>query len=318
MFGRKQELTKGLEDQLRDSQEQLKYVLLQMSKAEKNGRSMAPYFETQIEAQNEMDKELTKVVGYARDTMAANDESAKVFEQIALEIGGMREQMGEQEEARIELQKSLRSQKEQMQDAVRANGRFTTPMKFLQQVQGGLTSDVEEANQLVKQMKGCAKQMSVLSLNCAIEAGRMGECGEQFIGAAEDVRRLSGDYEKTAESVERHLAGMAERVRQLEQQVNDMAKYLEENNTAMSDMTEIYTQKEQMLGRTVGKAYLDKLEAIADWLKEIAGNHETIYTLQEKTLSEMENIGGSFINEQEARKELERVYSMIMNNLSGY
>jgi len=317
VFGRKQELTKELEDELQECRRQLEDAQEHMSLAQKSGRGMLPYFGTQIAAQSEMDGQLTKVVEYTRDTITVSGESQKVFDKIALEIAAMRQKLEEEEPTRKELLESMRSQKEQMQNVARAADRFTTPMNFIQQVQGGLAADVEETSKIVNGLAGCAKQMSVLSLNCAIEAGRMGRDGERFIGAAEDIRRISVEYEEKAQEAERQLAGMSERVRQLEEQVGNMAKYLDDSNASVARLSADFSEKEKLLGGMKGKTYLDKAETMADWLKEIAGNHETITSLQNKTMSEMENIGESFMDEQKARKELERLFGEIMDHLNS-
>lgn len=53
---------------------------------------------------------------------------------------------------------------------------------------------MEESFDKMNQMQDIAKNMTTISLNAAIEAGRLGEAGLPFLQAAENVRKLSEDY----------------------------------------------------------------------------------------------------------------------------
>lgn len=104
MFGKKQELTRELEEKLNMTQYQLEDVQMQVSNVQNYTQQMLPHFESQITAQGEMDKELTKIVSQSYDTLEEAGESMKVLEQLAMELTSMRGQMEDEEQDKRKLQ----------------------------------------------------------------------------------------------------------------------------------------------------------------------------------------------------------------------
>ena len=74
-----------------------------MRNAKEKGRELSPYFESQIAAQSEMDKQLTKVVGYAHQSIANSEESQRSLEQLAVDLTGIRAMIEEEETMRKEI-----------------------------------------------------------------------------------------------------------------------------------------------------------------------------------------------------------------------
>ena len=98
MFGKKQELTKELENKLNHTQFELEGLKSRINRIHGHTQQILPLFETQIIAQSGMDKELTKVVSHAYDTIEEVDESTKVMEQLAMELTAMRGQLEDEEQ----------------------------------------------------------------------------------------------------------------------------------------------------------------------------------------------------------------------------
>lgn len=311
MFGKKQEYTKELEQKLNTTQFQMENLQAKIDQVGNNTQQILPYFESQIIAQSEMDQELTKIVSHAYDTIAAGSESSQLFEQFAIELTGMRGQLEEDEQGRKELQAAVHTQKEQAGAVMDGNQQFTAALQLVQEIRAGLLADAGEMHGQLRQMQEFSKQMSVLSLNCAIEAGRMGESGRQFIGAAEDVRQLANAYESAAQAVSQRLAGMETQIRKLEEQAGGLAKILKDSETSLSRLSKSISENEDKCIGAAGKEFSKKIGALSDNLKKISQNNDTIHSLQDQTLSEIERIGQSFMDEQEARKELERIFEQI-------
>lgn len=311
MFGKKQEYTKELEQKLNTTQSQMETLQAKIDQVGNNTQQILPYFESQIIAQSEMDQELTKIVSHAYDTIAAGSESSQLFEQFAIELTGMRGQLEEDEQGRIELQAAVHTQKEQADAVMDGSKQFTAVLQQVQETRAALLADAGEMHGQLRQMQEFSKQMSVLSLNCAIEAGRMGESGRQFIGAAEDVRQLANAYESAAQTVGQRLAGMETQIRRLEEQAGGMAKILKDSETSLSRLSKSISENEEQCIGAAKKELSKKVGALSDNLKKISQNNDTIHSLQDQTLSEIERIGQSFMDEQEARKELERIFEQI-------
>ena len=52
--------------------------------------------------------------------------------------------------------------------------------------------------------------MGVLALNAAIEAARMGEDGERFLHAAEEIKNTSQRYETALQALSEQISAVAE------------------------------------------------------------------------------------------------------------
>ncbi len=315
MFGKKQELTKELEEKLNMAQFQLEHVQMQMNSVQNYTQQMLPHFESQITAQGEMDKELTKVVNQAYETLEETGESTKVLEQLAMELTSMRGQMEDEEQDKRKLQEVAGRQIDQMATIVEENKNSMEPVSALQETKTALKNHSDAMQLEVGHMLEYAKQMTVSSLSCAIEAGRMGDSGKGFVEASEDVRMLSSAYERAAQVVARQLSDMEKRLRQLDEQVAALLKSNKDTNASISRLSKNITQQDEICTRAAERHYLEKAAAISEYIKKLSQSTQQIDTLQHQTLSDIENIGTSFMNEQEARKGLETIVDQLIGNM---
>ena len=315
MFGKKQELTKELEEKLNMAQFQLEHVQMQMNSVQNYTQQMLPHFESQITAQGEMDKELTKVVNQAYETLEETGESTKVLEQLAMELTSMRGQMEDEEQDKRKLQEVAGRQIDQMATIVEENKNSMEPVSALQETKTALKNHSDAMQLEVGHMLEYAKQMTVSSLSCAIEAGRMGDSGKGFVEASEDVRMLSSAYERAAQVVARQLNDMEKRLRQLDEQVAALLKSNKDTNASISRLSKNITQQDEICTRAAERHYLEKAAAISEYIKKLSQSTQQIDTLQHQTLSDIENIGTSFMDEQEARKGLETIVEQLIGNM---
>ena len=315
MFGKKQELTKELEEKLNMAQFQLEHVQMQMNSVQNYTQQMLPHFESQITAQGEMDKELTKVVNQAYETLEETGESTKVLEQLAMELTSMRGQMEDEEQDKRKLQEVAGRQIDQMATIVEENKNSMEPVSALQETKTALKNHSDAMQLEVGHMLEYAKQMTVSSLSCAIEAGRMGDSGKGFVEASEDGRMLSSAYERAAQVVARKLSDLEKRLRQLDEQVAALLKSNKDTNASISRLSKNITQQDEICTRAAERHYLEKAAAISEYIKKLSQSTQQIDTLQHQTLSDIENIGTSFMNEQEARKGLETIVDQLIGNM---
>lgn len=106
-----------------------------------------------------------------------------------------------------EKQKKLRAEQKQVQKES-GNVEAEKPVslsKIIVPVTAELSQGMEEMRNMLEDVVELGKQMEVLSLNAAVEAGRMGEDGRKFVEAAEEVRGLSDKYQQTTATLAQHL-----------------------------------------------------------------------------------------------------------------
>ncbi len=317
VFGKKQELTKELEEKLNMTQLQLEDMQMQLGAVQGFTQQMLPHFEAQIIAQGEMDKQLTKVVSQTYDTQEEAAESMKVLEQLAMELTSMRGQMEDEEQDKRRLQEVAGKQIEQMTAIIEENKNSIEPVTLLQETKTALKNDAEAMRMEVGHMQEYAKQMTVSALNCAIEAGRMGDVGKAFVEASEDVRMLSSAYERAAAATARQLDAMERRIRKLDEQTSALLRSNKDTNLSISRLSKNITQQDEICTRAAERHYLEKAAAISDYIKKISQSSHHIESLQQQTLSDIEHIGESFMSEQEARKGLEQLVEKMLGDMRG-
>lgn len=106
-----------------------------------------------------------------------------------------------------EKQRILREEQKQVQKES-ANVEAEKPIslaKVIAPVTAELSQGMEEMRNMLEDVVDLGKQMEILSLNAAVEAGRMGESGRKFVEAAEEVRGLSDKYQQTTGALAQHL-----------------------------------------------------------------------------------------------------------------
>ncbi len=311
MFGKKQEYTKELQERITKAESELESFQEKMKQAAGSVQQMLPCFESQIIAQSEMDKDLTKIVGYTHNTMEENHENGQALEQLAIEFTNVRSLLQEDEAERNKISESVHKQAAQAQAAVEKYKQCADLSGQVQKTGEQLTASMEHMQNRLTQMVDFSKDMGVLSLNCAIEAGRMGESGRRFIAAAEDVRQMSSAYEQAAQSALDQLAEMEGRLRELEKQALSLTKGLADGQSGMTQLSKAIANQEELCANATKRAVPKKMATLTDCLKRMSQSQHAIGVLQQQTLDEMEHIGKSFMEEQEARKELEEIASQV-------
>lgn len=315
MFGRKQEATKELEQTLSSCQSQLEELLGRVEQAKSAGQSSTPYFESQIAAQNEMDKELTKVVEYSHQTIANSEENSRTLEQLSKELTRLHGLLEQEEHSKRKLAEGLDNQHERLIQMLEHREESES------EPSGGLKNELEEElgqlSNTINQMLEFAKQMSVLSLNCAVEAGRMGETGRELLGAAEQVRSYSSQYEQSAIQAADRLSAVQDRLKQLEDLWEEQLGARGDSRTKLERLEQAMTDHEE-IGSSLADTQLSRdVYRLSGMLQQLTQNQEAITALQKDTLSEMETIGESFMDEQEARGELERIFEQVLKKLES-
>lgn len=119
---------------------------------------------------------------------------------------------------------------EKITDLVDANKHFTSPSKYLNEAPEKLRSRNRDTGRQLDLMEEYNKQMGVLALDAAIEAGRLGDSGKQFVASAEAIRSYASHYDEVIGKAREQLADAEEEVQRLEEEVHRLVSLLKENN----------------------------------------------------------------------------------------
>ena len=150
--------------------------------------------------QRGLDRQLKQVLSAVG---AVSSESEKQGERNQKLLQQVEEIAGRQEKLRTE-------QRESWSEAGQEDKEPIDLMKVIAPITAELSHGMEEMRNMLDDVVELGKQMGVISLNAAVEAGRMGEGGKKFVEAAEEVRELSGKYQQATSTLaqQMQLVGM--------------------------------------------------------------------------------------------------------------
>lgn len=146
--------------------------------------------------QRELERRLKKVTT-AADGVSRESQRQLDFNQRILQRAG----------EIAEKQVDLRAAQEQAQREV-GDVAAETPVslaKIIAPITAELSNGMEEMRRMLEDVVEIGRQMGVLSLNAAVEAGRMGEDGRKFVEAAEEVREMSDHYQQTTAALAQQM-----------------------------------------------------------------------------------------------------------------
>ena len=314
MFGGK----KGrlLEQELQTAQESQARQMQVLSGVRQKKDRFEEQFARATASRAQMDGDLSEMVNhvkYVKEIAEADDSKAEKFEKS---VADTVEKVQDSAEAQQKFFEKVEDQREKIQEVVEKNKHFTTPAKYLTEVTAGVRETQQNLAEKIDQMKEYSKNMSVLSLNAAIEAGRMGEAGKKFIEAAEDVRTFSGQYEQSAQEAEDELKKLQQKNDELEEQVKHLTILLKENNISMTHLLKESTECVEEYKREYTPLEVESF----DELKGIAalfGEHEKeVENRQECILMQMEEIGKEFMEQGECFDELEKICKEVITSVT--
>lgn len=213
------------------------------------------------------------------------------------------EKAGQMEQEENQVRASFRGVLEETTSLVDANKHFTSPSKYLNEVPGKLRNREEKLKKYLEQMEEYNKQMGVLALDAAIEAGRLGEGSKQFVASAEAVRSYAANYDEVIGQVKQQLEDAKEETARLEEEIHRLVKLLKENNIATTRLMKS-CQKAVKQADVAGEASLQPdIPAIANLVIELKNADDEIVKAEERNRMQLEDLQGEFEAQEKNQKE---------------
>lgn len=144
------------------------------------------------ELERQLKQVTTSVDGVSNESRLQSESSQKLLQQVE-------EMVGRQEQ--------LRTEHEQIQGETEDVG-AQEPIslaKIIAPITTELSNGMDEMRQMLEDVVEIGRQMGVLSLNAAVEAGRLGEGGRKFVEAAEEVRGMTEQYQQATSTLAQQM-----------------------------------------------------------------------------------------------------------------
>ncbi len=193
----------------------------------------------------------------------------------------------------------IQGQHEDFLEMIGQSEKFISPLEIVHPAAEEMSREIEEMKKQAGQMSGFGKQMEMLSLNAAIEAGRLGEGGRKFVEAAEEVRGLSGQYCQAAAALDEKMGRLTAMLEDAEEQVAHLTRLLKGQNARME-------RTAGELGENVAKLEEADVQGLSVKMRELAGEMEQAFLGQDglaKPLEEAAEAAGQVEKGLDAQEE---------------
>lgn len=198
---------------------------------------------------------------------------------------------------------------------VDANKHFTTPSKYISEFPSNYKAQNQSCRENLDQMEEFGKQMGVLSLQAAIEAGRLGEDGRQFVEAAEDIRTYAANYDKVIAQTREQLQQSDDRLNELEKQVHHLITLLKENNIATAKLMKLCQDAVDKADALSQNPLMDDFIEIQNKMSTLRNADEEIVKSEERNRMQVDDLNEEFLAQQKNQKEIFRMIDLLYRHL---
>lgn len=231
------------------------------------------------------------------------------FQELAEKAAGM-------ETEQKEVTEHFRGIQDKITELVDANKHFTSPSKYLNEVPAKLRARNKDTGRQLEQMEEFGKQMGVLALDAAIEAGRLGESGKQFVASAEAIRSYATNYDDVIAKARQELSDAEDEVQRLEEEVRRLVSLLKENNIAtaklMKSCGDVVRKAEK-----AGEASVDgDLEMLMNQVTILKNADDEIVKSEERNRMQLEDLAEELDSQAKNQKELAQMADPFFRHMA--
>lgn len=312
MFGGKKE--KALEEALAAAKDaaQKKQETLEQIMGQQDG--VLEQFAHMTASRSQMERDLDQVKEHMEHIAVLSENGNRVAGEIHGVMMQINNGVGTFDVNHGVFLEQVKAQNDKVMEIVENNKHFTTPMKYISETMPVLAEEQQKLHERAGRMKEFSKSMSVLSLNSAIEAGRMGETGAKFIAAAEEIRAFSEKYESEARELEEQLVASDAKIAELEEQVRHLNELLKENNISMGKLlkdsmqhTAVYEESQLHLRDLISDTIIGKADALQQSEKECV-------KVEERMLLQLNDAIDELKDQKESIDELENICKNVVES----
>ena len=292
MFGGKKE--KALEEALEAAKAAETESRETFAKIAGRQDDMTERFAHMMASRNQMEQDISQVTEKLSHVGALSQSGSQAAEELHGAIVAINNGVGTFDVNHSLFMEQVKAQNEAVKEAAERDKNMTASVKSIAEAAASLAEKRQQLHEHTGRMMEFSKSMGVLSLNAAIEAGRMGEAGMKFITAAEEVRSFSEQYESEAKAIEAQLAASDEKIAELEAQVQQLNELLKESNQSMGKLlmdcmqnTATYEQSQLDLRGLLPDTLVGKSDALQRVQLECAETGEHIGAVMESLSEEL-------------------------------
>ena len=181
----------------------------------------------------------------------------------------------------------------------------------------GSNKEIAESKRLQEQISGLEKvtgSISALALQAAIDAGRLGDSGSDFIRSAEQIRSLAEVFGARLTDTIAQTNTLQNEMAQMNTQIHQFIALLKENNQLLGKITTDVNGWNTAQKQTISQE--EKMTQLVESLLAYQGRVTEDLHRQECILEEMEKIGACYMEQQDSTSHMEQSISHMKQAFS--
>ena len=199
---------------------------------------------------------------------------------------------------------NIKEQSQQMLDLIENQKEAAEPSRVFNQTIAELTLQIEEMKKSLEEMENMGKQMSVIALKSAVEAGKLGEHGKNFLESIQEVRSLSGKYYQEADQMSQNISQVAERLQKAEEQADALNQMVREHGAVLGNAARGYTSAIYDMEHSESQNLPVKMRKLADYMRKMTENNKVLERHYEVAESNMKAAGEEFEGQKDVLESL--------------
>lgn len=252
-----------------------------------------------------------KVVEYVKEIYEGELEQEEEEKRLLEEFHTLNEKNKDASKQYEELLSEIKGQEKEFAELAGQNKNIMEPTQVLSQSVTELESEVSRMEEQLGEMEELGHQMGVFSLNAAIEAGRLGESGRQFVAAAEEVRSCAGKYQEESKGMAAQLAQMKDKLAKTQEQVEYLMGILTDGSEKLAKTVVSFQDCENKLEETKEAFQTDAWNDLLEEKQRMAGIAEARKPCFGYAVQSVELAGESFMKEQQALEQMKEQMEQI-------
>lgn len=205
----------------------------------------------------------------------------------------------------MQLKEMVMQHNEDVTNLVEHNKHYTTPSKYLTEVPATIRQTCQSYENRLEEMAESSRQMSVMAVNAAIEAGRMGDAGKQFVVVSESIRQKALDYEKTALDMKEELTDAQERIKELEDVIGRLISLMKDGNKGTNRLLKKSMELNKRVTNTTMRDFTEDVAEMRNQVVSVRNLEEEVSKLGERNQIQLNDIQEELQKQNKDITELE-------------
>ncbi|MCH5332677.1 MAG: hypothetical protein J1D89_01850 [Agathobacter sp.] len=249
-----------------------------------------------------------------KNAVALAEGSANVEAELIRQLNEYRDLIRQNEDWQLAIGKEIQDFSKELAVLVEENKHFTSPSKRLSDCSSSLKGQNQTFAQSLDEMADASKQMGVLALGAAIEAGRLGDPGRQFVAATEEIRTLASNYDKALLNLRSKLEQSQSRINELEEQVQLVVRLLRENNVTAAKVMKSCNALAKKVDKERANGISDQSVNLKNQVMILKNADEELIKSGERNRMQMDDLIGEFTAQQKNQKEMFEMMDLIFRH----